>query len=67
MKEDNGLALTPIDDVDGLTMDFEQRHGHAPRADGARGTPYEYRIRGGSGETSPPASGMRPPRVNLRA
>ena len=67
MKEDDGLALTPIDDVDSLAMDFEQRHGHAPRADGARGTPYEYRIRQGSGETSAIVIEMRPPRVNPRA
>ena len=67
MKEDDGLALTPIDDVEGLTMDVEQGHGHAPRADGARGTPYEYRIGEGSGETSTLAADQRPHRVNLRA
>jgi hypothetical protein len=67
MKEDDGLALTPIDDVEGLTMDVEQGHGHAPRADGARGTPYEYRIGEGSGETSAPAADQRSRRVNLGA
>ena len=45
MEEDDGVALTTVDDVDRLTMDIEQRHGRLLGADGARGTPYQYRIR----------------------
>ena len=67
MKEDDRLALTAIDDVEGLTTDVEQGHGHAPRADGARGTPYEYRMDEVSGEPSGTTPALLPHRVIVRA
>src|SRR5262249_7415228 len=51
VEEDDGLALPAVDDVDGLTIDFEQRHGRAPWKR-AGGTPHLYPMTSVSGEST---------------